>query len=183
MPDLLAVVHLLIERKTGQQFILTGSSARKLRRPGVNLLGGRAAQKHIHPYLAAELGKRFSMVMRSSRSSSRFGMGMAVTMGLFRAPGLGWFVSEPRCSFALRHLDGVTQFLVSGESSSEHRARDRVVVVEIVEDQRSAFGLMPPVKSAGVLHEPPFERKRHRQHQSIQTREVEPLADQRRRRE
>jgi predicted AAA+ superfamily ATPase len=61
LPSLLEVVHLLIERKTGQQFILTGSSARKLRRHGVNLLGGRAAQKHLHPYLAVELGKRFAL--------------------------------------------------------------------------------------------------------------------------
>jgi predicted AAA+ superfamily ATPase len=61
LPALLEVVHLLIERKTGQQFVLTGSSARKLRRQGVNLLGGRAAQKHLHPYLAAELGRRFSL--------------------------------------------------------------------------------------------------------------------------
>jgi predicted AAA+ superfamily ATPase len=61
LPALLEVVHLLIERKTGQQFILTGSSARTLRRQGVNLLGGRAAQKHLHPYLAAELGRRFSL--------------------------------------------------------------------------------------------------------------------------
>lgn len=61
LPALLEVVHLLIERKTGQQFILTGSSARKLRRQGVNLLGGRAARKHMHPYLAAELGKRFKL--------------------------------------------------------------------------------------------------------------------------
>jgi predicted AAA+ superfamily ATPase len=58
---LLEVVHLLIERKTGQQFVLTGSSARKLRRQGVNLLGGRAVQKHLHPYMAAELGNRFSL--------------------------------------------------------------------------------------------------------------------------
>lgn len=61
LPELLEVVHLLIERKTGQQFILTGSSARKLRRHGVNLLGGRAAEKHLHPYMAAELGDRFSL--------------------------------------------------------------------------------------------------------------------------
>lgn len=61
LPQLLEVVHLLIERKTGQQFILTGSSARKLRRHGINLLGGRAAQKHLHPYMAAELGSRFNL--------------------------------------------------------------------------------------------------------------------------
>jgi predicted AAA+ superfamily ATPase len=61
LPTLLEVVHLLIERKTGQQFILTGSSARKLRHHGANLLGGRAAERHLHPYMAAELGDRFNI--------------------------------------------------------------------------------------------------------------------------
>jgi uncharacterized protein len=61
LPVLLEVVHLLIERKTKQQFVLTGSSARKLRRQGVNLLGGRAAQRHLYPYLACELGKQFKI--------------------------------------------------------------------------------------------------------------------------
>src|SRR5882724_9031599 len=40
LPELLDVVHLLIERKTAHQFVLTGSSARKLRRQSTNLLGG-----------------------------------------------------------------------------------------------------------------------------------------------
>lgn len=61
LPGLLEMVHLLIERKAGQQFILTGSSARKLRRQGVNLLGGRAVLKRMHPYLAVELGTQFKL--------------------------------------------------------------------------------------------------------------------------
>jgi predicted AAA+ superfamily ATPase len=61
LPELLEVVHLLIEEKRGVQFILTGSSARKLRRAGVNLLGGRAAQKSLHPFMASELGDGFSL--------------------------------------------------------------------------------------------------------------------------
>ena len=61
LPDLLEVVHLLIERKSNQQYILTGSSARRLRRHGVNLLGGRAAEKNLHPYMAAELGSQFTL--------------------------------------------------------------------------------------------------------------------------
>ena len=61
LPQLLEVIHALIEEKRGIQFILTGSSARKLRRTGVNLLGGRAAQKRLHPYMAAELGDRFRL--------------------------------------------------------------------------------------------------------------------------
>ncbi len=60
-PELLEVVHALIEKKTGQQFILTGSSARKLRRAGVNLLGGRAMHLSMHPYMAVELGKAFEL--------------------------------------------------------------------------------------------------------------------------
>ena len=56
LPALLEVVHGLIEERRGLQFVLTGSSARKLRRGGVNLLGGRAAWKTLHPFMAAELG-------------------------------------------------------------------------------------------------------------------------------
>lgn len=61
LPELLEVAHLLIEEKRNVQFIFTGSSARKLRRAGVNLLGGRAAQKALHPFMAAELGSRFQL--------------------------------------------------------------------------------------------------------------------------
>jgi predicted AAA+ superfamily ATPase len=60
-PQLLEVVHSLIEEKRGHQFIMTGSSARKLRRAGVNLLAGRALMKHMHPFIAAELESRFDL--------------------------------------------------------------------------------------------------------------------------
>ena len=61
VPQLLDAVHLLIERHAGHQFILTGSSARKLRRAGVNLLAGRAILRSMHPFMAAELGQSFSL--------------------------------------------------------------------------------------------------------------------------
>jgi len=62
-PSLLDVVHQLIEEKSRRsvQFILTGSSSRKLRRAGVNLLAGRVLLKTLHPFLAAELGSRFNL--------------------------------------------------------------------------------------------------------------------------
>lgn len=60
-PQLLEVVHSLIEEKRGLQFILTGSSARKLRKGGVNLLAGRALMKHMHPFMAAELKGLFDL--------------------------------------------------------------------------------------------------------------------------
>lgn len=55
VPDLLPVVHDLMESKRPRRFVLTGSSARKLRRGGTDLLAGRAALRTMHPFLAAEL--------------------------------------------------------------------------------------------------------------------------------
>ena len=60
LPILLDEVHRLIETK-GMKFLLTGSSARKLRKSGVNLLGGRARVRHFHPFSAAELGDKFNL--------------------------------------------------------------------------------------------------------------------------
>lgn len=61
LPELLEVAHLLIEERRDVQFVFTGSSARKLRRGGVNLLGGRATQKTLYPFMAAELGEQFNL--------------------------------------------------------------------------------------------------------------------------
>lgn len=61
LPLLLHEVHLMIE-EYGVHFLLTGSSARKLRRGGVNLLGGRAIVKHLHPFNFQELGAHFDLL-------------------------------------------------------------------------------------------------------------------------
>ena len=55
IPELLTVVHAVLEEPSPPRFVLTGSSARKLRRGGVDLLGGRAAHRTLHPFMAAEL--------------------------------------------------------------------------------------------------------------------------------
>jgi uncharacterized protein len=61
LPQLLDVVHQLMEQHAGWRFVLTGSSARKLKRSGVDLLAGRAVVKTMHPFMAAELGELFSL--------------------------------------------------------------------------------------------------------------------------
>lgn len=55
VPELLNVVHDLMESGQKRRFLLTGSSARKLRRGGVDLLAGRALNLTMHPFMAAEL--------------------------------------------------------------------------------------------------------------------------------
>jgi predicted AAA+ superfamily ATPase len=67
IPDLLNEVHRLIESRR-LRFVLTGSSARKLRGRGVNLLAGRALTRYLHPLTAVELGRDFDL-----RRALRFG--------------------------------------------------------------------------------------------------------------
>jgi len=61
VPSLLSVVHALIEKDKSVQYILTGSSSRKIKRSGADLLAGRALQKQLHPFMASELGDLFSL--------------------------------------------------------------------------------------------------------------------------
>jgi predicted AAA+ superfamily ATPase len=60
VPELLNEVHRLIELRR-LRFVLTGSSVRKLRQRGVNLLAGRALTRHLHPLMASELGSDFDL--------------------------------------------------------------------------------------------------------------------------
>ena len=60
VPELLNEVHNLIESKS-IKFILTGSSARSLRKKGVNLLAGRALVYNMYPLTCKELGENFEL--------------------------------------------------------------------------------------------------------------------------
>jgi len=66
LPELLNEVHRLIERRR-VNFLLTGSSARKLRGAGVNLLGGRARTLYLHPLTSHELGSHFDLERAAAR--------------------------------------------------------------------------------------------------------------------
>jgi uncharacterized protein len=61
IPDLLNEVHRLIESKN-IRFLLTGSSARSLKRKGVNLLAGRALRYEMHPLTVQELKSDFNLL-------------------------------------------------------------------------------------------------------------------------
>lgn len=61
VPELLDPVHSLMEEKRELLFILTGSSARKIKQKGVDLLGGRALVRSLHPFMASELEDKFDL--------------------------------------------------------------------------------------------------------------------------
>ena len=60
-PKLLNVVHQIIESNLGIKFALTGSSARRLRQKGVNLMAGRAWVEDLFPFTHRELGDSFDL--------------------------------------------------------------------------------------------------------------------------
>lgn len=102
LPILLNEVHRLIESR-GIRFLLTGSSARKLRRAGINLLGGRARLKYFHPLTWKELGDRFEL-------------GRAVARGLL--PSM-YFSDDPQAD-----LEAYTGAYLQQEIVAEGAARN-----------------------------------------------------------
>jgi predicted AAA+ superfamily ATPase len=116
LPLLLDEVHRLIERRKWR-FGLTGSSARKLRRGGVNLLAGRARSLAMHPLTAAELGSAFDL-----SHSLRFGQLPSVYVEsdpqAYLASYTGTYLREEVQAEALtRNLDAFARFLTAASFS------------------------------------------------------------------
>ena len=61
IPKILDIVHLEIEKNKNIQFILTGSSARKLKKGAANMLAGRLFTFSLHPFTHLELGVSFNL--------------------------------------------------------------------------------------------------------------------------
>ncbi|MFZ4402903.1 MAG: AAA family ATPase, partial [Pseudobdellovibrionaceae bacterium] len=60
LPKILDVVHSQIQKRK-RQFVLTGSSARRLKQQGVNLLAGRAWTFNLYPFSSLELANHFDL--------------------------------------------------------------------------------------------------------------------------
>lgn len=116
LPAILDEVHRLIERRKWR-FILTGSSARKLRRGGVNLLAGRARTLAMHPLTATELGDAFDLV-RSARLGHLPTAQTADDPESYLKSYVGTYLREEVQAEALtRNLDAFSRFLVAASFS------------------------------------------------------------------
>lgn len=69
LPSLLDVVHNILEDRNPPFFVLTGSSARRLRRENANMLGARAIERQLFPLTHIELGDDFDLVRALSRGT------------------------------------------------------------------------------------------------------------------
>ena len=139
VPELLNEIHRLIE-KYRCRFILTGSSARKLRQKGHNLLAGRALTYSLHPLTRIELGKDFKL-----DHSLRFGHLPAVysetdPKGYLESYVKTYLEEEVRQEGLTRNLSAFARFLESVSFSQGSTlnissvARDCAVERKVVEN-------------------------------------------------
>ncbi len=111
VPELLPVVHALIEERQAAQFILTGSSARKLKRTGVDLLAGRAVLRSLHPYMAAELGARFRLDRAIREGLVPLVLGAAEPGDVLRAYAALYLREEVQAEGLVRNVGVFARFL------------------------------------------------------------------------
>ncbi|MDQ3235877.1 MAG: AAA family ATPase, partial [Pseudobdellovibrionaceae bacterium] len=110
LPNLLNEVHRFIEEKN-LTFALSGSSARKLKKEGVNLLAGRALRRMMFPFLPEELGKDFDL-----ETVLRYGSIAVIWMQEDRREALEAYVQmylkeEIQAEALVRNLSGFARFL------------------------------------------------------------------------
>jgi predicted AAA+ superfamily ATPase len=153
LPALLNEVHRHIEDRR-LRFVLCGSSARKLKTAGTNLLAGRAVRRYLHPFLPEELGEDFDL-----DEALRYGTLPVVWMAPDRGEALIAYTQlylkeEIQAEALVRNLPGFARFLpvaalfhgavinVSGLSRDAGAARTTVAdYLEILEDTLLAFRL------------------------------------------
>jgi predicted AAA+ superfamily ATPase len=109
-PDLLSVIHALVESKDRRRFVLTGSSARKLRRGGVDLLAGRAVVRTLHPFMAAEL-REFDLAAALTRGLLPLVVASERPDDVLRAYVSLYLDEEVRLEGWARNIGGFARFL------------------------------------------------------------------------
>lgn len=119
LPVLLNEVQLLLDRNPSLRAVMTGSSARKLRRGAVNLLGGRAWMASLHPLVSAEaagipLGQRLNRGgLPSVLDSAHSGEELRAYVGAYLR-------EEVRAEGLVRSIENFSRFLdVAGMTSGE----------------------------------------------------------------
>jgi predicted AAA+ superfamily ATPase len=110
LPALLNEVHRFIEQKR-LKFVLCGSSARKLKRSGVNLLAGRALNRSMHPFVPEELGESFDV-----DNALQFGLLPIVWDSVEKSETLAAYAQlylkeEIQAEALVRNLSGFARFL------------------------------------------------------------------------
>ncbi|NDC37284.1 MAG: ATP-binding protein [Proteobacteria bacterium] len=153
IPSLLNEVHRSIE-ELGLKFALLGSSARKLRRDGVNLLGGRALQKYMYPLIPIEMEDDYDISRVLHYGSLPLIVAARAPAEQLRGYVQSYLREEIQVEALVRNLPGFARFLqvaalfhgqvmnVDGVARDAGVARTTVQgYVQILEDTLLAFRL------------------------------------------
>lgn len=117
VPQLLSLVHSLIEQKAGWRFVLTGSSSRKLKRGGVDLLAGRALLCSLHPFMAAELGRGFSLAAALQTGLLPIVLDSAEPKKVLQSYAALYLREEVQMESLVRNIGNFTRFLEAASFS------------------------------------------------------------------
>jgi predicted AAA+ superfamily ATPase len=110
LPGLLNEVHRFSEEKR-MRFVLCGSSTRKLKRAGVNLLAGRALHRSMHPFVPEELGAQFSLEEALQRGLLPIVWDSAAKEDTLVAYAQLYLKEEIQAEALVRNLPGFARFL------------------------------------------------------------------------
>jgi len=166
VPKILDVVHSLMEQRPDFQFMLCGSSARKLRHGASNLLGGRAVYRTMHPLTLNELSNDFKLQWVLSYGclpkiySALKENETAQALDLLRGYAIIYLREEIKAEALVRNLQGFQNFLdiavaqYSEQINFSAVSRDCQVALStvreyysILEDTLVGFFLYPYLKS------------------------------------
>lgn len=162
VPALLNEVQYLMSKYPFCQFILTGSSARKLKKGGANLLAGRAVERYLFPFLYEEIQDRFTLedALRYGTLPAIFGKNDADKLDVLQTYAHVYIKEEIISEGIARNLGGFSRFLEMAAAecgelvSFSNIARECHLPVrtvqsyyEILEDTLIGFRLNPWSKS------------------------------------
>lgn len=152
-PVLLDVVHQAIEGEGRDRlFILTGSSARKLRRAGVNLLGGRLLWRQFHPYVAAELGKNFDLQKAISQGMLPLALASRSPARTLEAYASLYIQQEVREEASVRDLGAFSRFLEAISLSHGGQLNLTAVASECSVTRKSAEGYLEVLEDMMIAY-------------------------------
>jgi predicted AAA+ superfamily ATPase len=149
VPKLLDIVHGLMEKRPNLQFILCGSSARKLRHGASNLLGGRAVYRTMHPLTIDELSDDFDLQLILAYGSlpkiysTLKQKKIKEAQDLLRAYAITYLREEIKAEALVRNLQGFQNFLDIAAAQYDEQvnfsavSRDCQVALSTVKDYYS----------------------------------------------
>ncbi len=159
-PTLLDEVHSLMEKQKKIRFILTGSSARKLKRAGVDLLAGRALIRNLHPFMAYELGKKFVLEKALQYGLVPLVMNAPDPEGTLAAYAALYLKEEVQAEGLVRNIGSFARFLEAISFSNGSILNLSHVARECQVGQKTAEGYLDVLEDLLLGHRLPVFQKR-----------------------